>query len=121
MRYRLLLIDVAVVIAFVLAGRSSHEEALSPSEVGRTAAPFLVALAVGWAATRAWRDPVAAATGAGVFATTLAGGMLLRRVVFGDGTAWTFVVVAGVFLGLGLVGWRLAAGRMTRRSVAAGR
>jgi hypothetical protein len=116
MRYRLLLIDVAVVAAFVLAGRSSHEEALAPAEVARTAAPFLVALAVGWAATRAWRDPVAAATGAGVFATTLVGGMLLRRIFFGDGTAASFVVVAGAFLGLGLVGWRVAVGALSRRS-----
>jgi hypothetical protein len=51
-----------------------------------------------------------------VFATTLVGGMLLRRIFFGDGTAASFVVVAGAFLGLGLVGWRVAVGALSRRS-----
>lgn len=116
MRSKLLLIDVAVVVAFVLAGRSSHEEALAPAAVARTAAPFLVALAGGWGITRAWRDPAAPGVGIGVYAVTLGGGMVLRRTVFGDGTAASFVVVAGAFLALGLIGWRVAAAAVRRRS-----
>ena len=37
----------------------------------------------------------------------LAVGMVLRRFVFDRGTATSFVVVASVFLGLTMFGWRV--------------
>jgi hypothetical protein len=46
-----------------------------------------------------------------VCAVTLVVGMVLRRVVFDDGTAWSFVVVATLFLALFLIGWRIVAHR----------
>ena len=46
--------------------------------------------------------------GAVVWACALVGGMLLRRLT-GDGTAWSFVLVATAFLGALLLGWRLLA------------
>jgi Protein of unknown function (DUF3054) len=41
--------------------------------------------------------------------TTVALGMVLRKFVFDDGTATAFVIVATVFTGAVLNGWRLAA------------
>jgi predicted lipid-binding transport protein (Tim44 family) len=74
-----------------------------------TAWPFLAGLAVGWLAARAWRRPAAILpSGAGAWLGAVAVGMLLR-VLAGQGTAFAFILVALVFLGLFLVGWRLAA------------
>jgi hypothetical protein len=45
----------------------------------------------------------------------IVGGMLLRNLVFGDGTATSFVIVATVFVGLFVVGWRLVFAVVERR------
>ena len=65
---------------------------------------------------RAWRHPTDWRTGIGVWVITLVAGMLLRNLVFGDGTATSFIIVAAAFLALFLVGWRLAFGLIERRS-----
>ncbi len=111
----LLWLDVAVVFGFVALGRRTHEEAETLSGLLRTAAPFMLALAVAWVAVRAWRRPAALRTGVGVLAVTVMVGMVLRRTVFGEGTAATFIVVATAFLALGFLGWRLVAGVSARR------
>ena len=41
-----------------------------------------------------------------IWPLTVLFGMLLRDVVFDDGTALSFVIVTAGFLGLTLVGWR---------------
>ncbi|REE98785.1 DUF3054 domain-containing protein [Thermomonospora umbrina] len=104
-------LDVASVLIFVAIGRANHEESGSLSGFAGTAWPFLAALALGWAVLRAWREPGPSApvpTGAGVWAITVAGGMLLRA-VSGQGTAVAFVIVATAFLAMELLGWRLVA------------
>jgi hypothetical protein len=108
-------IDVAVVVGFVVLGRRTHEEAETFAGVLRTAAPFMLGLLAGWTLFAAWRRPAGLRVGLGVTAATLAIGMLLRNVVFAEGTAGTFIVVAGLFLTLGLVGWRLLAGWLVGR------
>jgi hypothetical protein len=115
-------LDVFVVILFVAIGRRNHEESSAFSDVIETGAPFLIGLAIAWLATRAWRRPSALAIGLVVWPVTVLAGMIVRRAVFDRGTATAFVVVATVFLGAGLVGWR-AVGRVTeprRRRVASG-
>lgn len=108
-----LVVDVVLVVAFAAAGRASHDEQILVGLVG-TAGPFLIALLVGWAAARAWRAPLAAVrTGIPVWLVTVTGGMLLR-VLFGQGTALAFIVVAVLTLGAMLVGWR-GAWRLARR------
>ncbi len=72
------------------------------------AAPFLIAAAVGWLLARAWRAPVSARTGAIVWASTVAGGLALRSLVFDRGVAPSFMVVAALTLGVLLCGWRAA-------------
>ncbi len=105
--------DVVAVLVFVALGRRSHDEggnvvtgALS------VAAPFLIALAVGWAAARAWRAPMAWRTALVVWPLTVAVGMVLRRFVFDRSTATSFIVVATLATGVLLLGWRLVARRI---------
>ena len=53
-------------------------------------------------------------TGVGVWLATVALGQLLR-VVSGPGTDAAFIAVSAVFLGLFLLGWRLAAAQVPSR------
>jgi hypothetical protein len=104
-------LDVTAIVVFVALGRRTHDESSGVAGVVGTAAPFLIGAALGWLGGRAWRSPLTVATGAVVCAVTLVVGMVLRRVVFDDGTAWSFVVVATLFLALFLIGWRIVAHR----------
>ena len=101
--------DALAVIAFVAVGRSSHDEKNTLAGVVTTAAPFLIALGAAWLIARAWQAPLSWPTGIAVWAATAAGGMLLRRFVFQDSTAISFIVAGTVFLGVFLVGWRALA------------
>ncbi|PWC02875.1 DUF3054 domain-containing protein [Agromyces badenianii] len=110
------ILDAVLVVLFVSIGRRSHAEGLDVVGIAGTAWPFLIALAAGWAAARAWRHPLDVwPSGVVVWAVTVAGGMLLR-VVSGQGTAFAFVVVATLTLAALLLGWRLIARLVTRRS-----
>jgi hypothetical protein len=42
--------------------------------------------------------------------------MVLRNLVFDNGTATSFVLVASIFLGTFIVGWRAVAGALAFRS-----
>jgi hypothetical protein len=102
--------DVVWVLIFVLIGRSSHTEGESVAGIARTTWPFLVGLAVGWAAVGAWRRPAAVVpTGVVVWPVCVAVAMVLRA-VSGQGVAGAFILVALAFVGLGLLGWRALAG-----------
>jgi uncharacterized membrane protein (GlpM family) len=100
-------VDAAIVMLFVAIGRRNHDREETVSGLLETAAPFMLALVAGWLIVRAWRRPLAPVTGLGLWGVTLALGMTVRRFVFDDGTAASFVVVAGVFLLL-LPTWRAA-------------
>jgi len=108
------LIDVCCVIVFVAIGRAAHRHGESAGGLASTAWPFLIGLGVGLLVTRAWRRPAAIIpAGLGAWLGTVAIGMLLR-VVAGQGTALAFIAVALCFLGLFLLGWRLAAAAAAR-------
>jgi len=103
-------LDCCCVLAFVIIGRASHAKGESLAGIASTAWPFLAGLAIGWVLTRAWRRPGGLVpAGLGAWLGTVGLGMVLR-VVSGQGTAFAFVAVALGFLGLVLLGWRLAAG-----------
>lgn len=107
--------DVCCVGVFVVIGRANHHDGEGLAGVASTAWPFLAGLAAGWLVSRAWRRPGAPVpTGIGVWLLCAGGGQLLR-VVSGQGTKPAFVAVSIVFLGVFLLGWRLAATRITRR------
>lgn len=100
-------IDVVAIVLFVVIGRNNHGEGGSViGEAARVAAPFLLAVALGWALTRAWKAPAALSTGIIIWLVTVVAGMLLRRFVFDRGTAMPFIIVASLFTLLFLVGWR---------------
>ena len=106
-----LALDVAVVVLFAAIGRRSHDRGSAMGELFRIAAPFLMGLGAGWVIARAWRRPYDLVTGAIVWIVLVALGMVLRRTLFDRGTAPAFVVVASMFTGFLLLGWRLVAGR----------
>ncbi|MGK8511308.1 DUF3054 domain-containing protein [Nocardia asiatica] len=110
-----LLLDALLVVVFCAIGRRSHDEAVLAGLL-RTVWPFATGLALGWLVVVALRRRAAAGdarfdstalwpAGVVIWACTLVGGMLLR-VVGGQGTAVSFVLVAGVVLALFLLGWR---------------
>jgi hypothetical protein len=105
-------LDVGAVALFVAIGREEHDDGTPATPYFEVAAPFLIALLVGWVVLRAWRQPASLRTGVGVWMITVALGMIVRRTVFDDGTALAFVIVATLFLGVTIVGWRLLATRI---------
>ncbi len=110
--------DVIAVVGFVAAGRRTHAEGASAfEETVKIAAPFLIGLAAGWLAARAWRRPEALVTGAGIWIVTVVVGLVLRRTLFDRGTAASFVVVATVVTGSLLVGWRAVHLLLARRRI----
>ncbi|MFI6362901.1 DUF3054 domain-containing protein [Nocardia sp. NPDC050630] len=112
-----LVVDALLVILFCAIGRRSHEEAVLTGLL-KTVWPFAIGLAVGWvvAVVVASRVKEQAAqfdgttvwsTGVLVWLGTLCGGMVLR-VISGQGTAFSFIMVAACVLALFLLGWRAA-------------
>ncbi|WP_129658034.1 DUF3054 domain-containing protein [Rothia halotolerans] len=111
-----LIADVVLVLAFAAFGRSAHGEGLAG--IPLTAWPFLVGLACGWLATRAWRSPLALApTGLLLWLSTVVIGMVLRQLT-GQGTHWSFVVVTLVVTAVFLLGYRAIAAGVRRRKKA---
>ena len=100
------MLDVVLVLVFVLTGRRSHDEGFTLAGTATTAWPFLAGLLVGWLVFRVWRSPRRVVWGGvGVWIATVTVGMLLR-VISGQGTAPSFVIVATVVLAAFLLGWR---------------
>jgi hypothetical protein len=107
------LADVVAVIAFVAIGRRNHDEGSAVGGILAVAAPFLIALALGWLAARAWARPMQVAAAFVIWPVTVIVGMILRNLVFDRGTALPFVIVATIVTGVFLVGWRMVVARTT--------
>lgn len=111
-----LALDVVVVAVFTLIGRRTHDEPLDLLSWWSTAWPFLTGLLLGWAIValtrRVWATGVA--EGVLVWLATVVIGMALRTLT-DQGTAPPFVVVATLFLGATLVGWRALLTAVRRR------
>ncbi|GAB4100072.1 DUF3054 domain-containing protein [Sinomonas halotolerans] len=116
-------LDTAVVLAFAGLGRGFHSLENPVLGVLATAWPFLVGLAVAWAAFRVWRRPDAPwPTGIAVWIGSYALGMALRAAM-GGATPVPFLLVAFGFLGALFLGWRaiaLVAQRVLARDRSAG-
>ena len=108
--------DAALVLLFAAIGRRSHAESGAVLGVLRTAWPFLAGTVLGWVVAVAWRRraPLGVRDGIPVWLCAVAAGMLLR-VASGAGTAFSFVVVATIVLGVFLLGWRALAALLRRR------
>ena len=112
-------VDTLVVLVFAGIGRASHHESNPVLDSLQTAWPFLVGVAVGWLLVRAvsGRLPLAVRAGWPVWLCAVVVGMLLRQLT-GRGTAFAFILVATVFLGIFLMGWRLLAEVWSRKALA---
>jgi len=102
------LLDAVLVLVFAAVGRRSHAEGLDLAGIARTAWPFLAGAAAGWLVASVALDaaPRSIGFGAVVVAGTVVVGMLVRLAV-GQGSAWSFVLVATLVLSAFLLGWRL--------------
>lgn len=106
MRLTTLALDLVVVLAFAFAGNRSHYGEVTMAGVLQTTWPFALALLAGWLIAGRTRWALRSLrSGLLIWLTTVIGGMLLRLLT-GAGTAWTFVGVATLVLGAGLLGWR---------------
>jgi hypothetical protein len=111
-------LDICCVLIFVIIGRASHTKGETLAGIASTSWPFLAGLGIGWLACRSWRRPGGLVpAGVGAWLCTVVFGMVLR-VVSGQGTAVSFIIVALAFLGLFLLGWRLLWRLFTRRAPA---
>ena len=104
--------DLAVVAVFVLVGRRTHHEDAGLGGFVRVVWPFAAGLLAGWLAARLWRAPLDRRRVAVTWVLTVAVGALLRVVAQGRTAEPTFLLVASVFLGACLFGWRALAGRL---------
>lgn len=107
--------DLLCVLVFVLVGQSSHAGSLTVGGVLGTLWPFLVALVAAWLLVRVWRSPRLLPSGVVVWATTWAGGLLLRVLLTDDTARLPFAVVSALTLLLLLLGWRAAATALRAR------
>lgn len=107
------LADVIAVLIFVAIGRRNHDGTIDAEGVFEVAAPFLMALAATWIIVL-WRrlHPTRISTGVIVWVGVVALGMILRKVLFDGGTATAFVIVATIFVGVAVNGWRAIANRL---------
>jgi hypothetical protein len=103
-----LVADLGCVLALAVGGKNSHEAGDSDWVVLAIAWPFAVAagLAHAWLGSRGRQARRVWPEGAIVLAVTYVIGMLLRA-VSGRGLAVGFLVVAGMFLALTMLGWRV--------------
>jgi hypothetical protein len=110
-----LALDATVICLFAAVGRRNHGESGALLAVAATAWPFLAGLSACWLVSLSafGRAPMLVRDGIPLWLGTVAIGMVLRNLT-GAGTAFAFVVVALVFLGAGLVGWRGLAARTAR-------
>ncbi len=103
-------LDVVFICLFAAIGRRSHAETGALLGVATTAWPFLAGMAAGWLVwvAAAGRAPLLVRDGIPVWLGAVTIGMVLRQLT-GAGTAVSFIVVATVFLGATLLGWRAVA------------
>lgn len=110
--------DLALVLAFVLIGRRSHDESNALVGIATTAWPFVTGLVIGWLFVIGFRWPfVTVYSGAIIWIATVVGGMLLRN-VSDQGVATSFVIVALIVNAVFLIGWRALAIVLKKRSAA---
>lgn len=106
--YKALAFDILCVMALVIIGTRNHDTDTGISGVLFVAAPFLIAVtSVHGMFVLRKRD----LTITWAWLGTVVVGMLLRNLVFDRGTALPFVIVATLFLGATMYGWRAIVAR----------
>ena len=106
-----IVLDLFLTVVFAAIGRRNHGESSALVGVAHTAWPFLVGVLVGWALLAVARRTHAGASlssGCVVWLSTVIVGMILRQLT-GSGTALPFIIVATLFTGAVMLGWRAIA------------
>ncbi len=112
--------DTALICIFAAIGRRSHAETGALLSVLTTTWPFLAGMAAGWLISLLTlrRAPLTVRAGIPVWLCAVTIGMTLRGLTHA-GTAFSFIVVATLFLGAMLLGWRAVAMLISRRALKA--
>ena len=100
--------DALCVLLLVVIGTRNHDTDTGVTGVLFVAAPFLIALALSYGSQLLVPTKNVLANQYVTWISTVAIGLTLRNLVFDRGTALAFVIVATLFLGITMNGWRLA-------------
>jgi FtsH-binding integral membrane protein len=103
---RAYVLDAFCVLLLVVIGTRNHETDTGITGILFVGAPFWIALSLAHLAPLLQRRNRKAPNTYVVWGYTVVMGMLLRNMVFNRGTAAAFVIVATVFLGITMFGWR---------------
>jgi hypothetical protein len=98
--------DALVVVVFVAIGRRTHHSGGDVEGFFGVLWPFAAGLVVGWLATGLARAPLSLRRAAGAWVITVVIGVALRIVVQGHEWKPTFAIVALLFFGAAMLGWR---------------
>jgi hypothetical protein len=98
--------DLAVLVVFVAIGRRTHDTGGAIAGFLRVLWPFVVGLVAGWLLTGLARAPLAWRRAVPAWLVTVGLGVALRIVVQGHEFKPAFTLVAVVFVGAGMLGWR---------------
>ena len=102
-----IVVDVICVVAFAIGGKDAHDAHASWWVVAAIVWPYLVGLGLGWVAAiwNGMRGLKVWPGGVLILALTYVVGMVLR-VIAGRGIEPSFLLVAGIFLTVTMLGWR---------------
>ncbi len=110
-----LLLDVVWIVLFAILGLQDHAGDSPPLVVFGVTWPFFVGYLISLIVLRLARAPQSLVRGTLVWLGTLVIGMAIRTVLKGYLPEPAFIIIAALFLGLGLVGWRVVALIICRR------
>jgi phosphatidylserine synthase len=114
---RSFLFDALSVLLMVFIGTRNHHTDTGLTGVLFVAAPFWIGLALVHAVPFLQKSEARAeANKYMVWGYTVLMGMLLRHFVFDRGTALPFIIVATLFLGASMMGWRAVEARLSSRA-----
>ena len=103
--------DALCILLMVVIGTRNHKTDTGISGILFVAAPFWIAMSLTHLAPLLQRKNRKNPNPYMVWGYTVIMGMLLRNMVFNRGTAAAFVIVATVFLGITMFGWRALVAR----------
>ena len=103
--------DSLCMLLMVVIGTRNHKTDTGISGILFVAAPFWIAMSLTHLAPLLQRKNRQDPNPYMVWGYTVIMGMLLRNMVFNRGTAAAFVIVATVFLGITMFGWRAVVAR----------
>ena len=105
--------DALCVLLMVVSGTRNHDTDTGITGILFVAAPFWIALSLVHLAPLLQRKNIRDPNTYVVWGYTVVMGMVLRNLVFDRGTAVAFIIVATVFLGITMFGWRALLARRT--------